>query len=120
VLSRLAALGRFTVGDAARRGLLGAAAGRAAQGAVGGADDALEALFKKALETRPRCAAAPPRRREPCVDGAGAGSRRAAKRDDKIADSRIAAFIAMRDMAPGDGSAVVAALFRREDRTPRS
>src|SRR5262249_36676176 len=36
-----------------------------------------------------------------------------AKRDDKIPDSRIAAFIAMRDMAPGDALGSVAALFRR-------
>ena len=38
-----------------------------------------------------------------------------AKRDDQLVDSRIAAFIAMRDMAPGDALGSVVALFRRED-----
>jgi HEAT repeat protein len=38
-----------------------------------------------------------------------------AKRDEKLADSRIAAFIAMRDMAPGQALGSVVALFRREE-----
>jgi HEAT repeat protein len=38
-----------------------------------------------------------------------------AKRDEKLVDSRIAAFIALRDMAPGQALGSVVALFRREE-----
>lgn len=38
-----------------------------------------------------------------------------AQRDDKLVDSRIAAFISMRDIAPADALGSVVALFRREE-----
>src|SRR5262249_9635949 len=78
---------------------------------------ALEPLFKKAL-TDPDPAV---RRRAAYVAGnlrltaLVAELTELAKRDEKLADSRIAAFIALRDVARGQALGRVVARFRREE-----
>jgi HEAT repeat protein len=77
----------------------------------------LEALFRKALED-PEPAV---RRRAAYVTGnlrllaLVPDLVNLAKRDEALVDSRIAAFIALRDIAPGDALQQVVMLFRREE-----